>query len=114
MIRFFFQQLPKLDINSLAQSGNSLVHMCVTLQRSDLLKLLVQSYPQMNVNQRNQQDATPIHLAIIYNDLPMIRSLLEFGGDSRLLMKNKTCLQIATEFQQKELIDFFSQNDIIV
>lgn len=82
--------------------------MCVTLQRSDLLKLLVQYYPHININQRNQQDATPIHLAIIFNDLPMIRSLIETGGDSSLLMKNKTCLQIATEFQQKELIELFS------
>ena len=104
-----FQQLPKLDINSLAQSGNSLVHMCVTLQRSDLLKLLVQYYPQININQRNQQDATPIHLAIIFNDLPMVRSLIESGADSNLLMKNKTCLQLATEFQQKELIEFCSK-----
>lgn len=75
----------------------------------DLLGLIRKYYPEINLNQRNQQDATPIHLAIIFTDLSMVRYLIESGADWRLLMKNKTCLQISTEFQDKELIEFFSQ-----
>ncbi|CAF4262410.1 unnamed protein product, partial [Adineta steineri] len=37
--------LPNLDINSIAQSGNSLVHVCVTLQSIALIELLIKYYP---------------------------------------------------------------------
>jgi ankyrin repeat protein len=103
--------LPNLEINSIAQSGNSLPHLCVTLQRVDLLELLLKFYPNLNLNQRNQQDATPLHLSIIFDDLPMARFLLQAGGDGTLTMKNKSCVQIAEEFQLKEFIDLFSKRD---
>jgi ankyrin repeat protein len=66
-------------------------------------------YPNINLNQRNNQDATPLHLAIIYNDLELIRFLIQSGADSKLLMKTKTCLQISTEFNYENLIEFFSK-----
>jgi len=102
-------KLPNLDINSFAQSGNSLLHLCVTLQRIDFIKLLIQYYPNLNLNQRNKQDATPLHLAIIYNDLEMINFLIQSGADIKLSMKTKTCLQISIEFNYENLIEFFSK-----
>jgi ankyrin repeat protein len=66
-------------------------------------------YPNLNLNQRNQQDATPLHLAIIYDNLDIIRCLIQFGADRSLTMKNKTCLQISTEFNYEDLIEFFSK-----
>ncbi len=104
-----FQQLSNLDINSVAQSGNSLLHLCVTLQRIDLIELFIKFYPNLNLNQRNQQDATPLHLAIIYNDLEMIRFLIQSGADTKLSMKTKTCLQMSIEFNYENLIEFFSK-----
>jgi len=66
-------------------------------------------YPNLNLNQRNQQDATPLHLAIIYDNLDIIRCLIQLGADTSLTMKNKTCLQISTEFNYEDLIEFFSK-----
>jgi len=66
-------------------------------------------YPNLNLNQRNQQDATPLHLAIIYDNLDIIRCLIQLGADRSLTMKNKTCLQISTEFNYEDLIEFFSK-----
>lgn len=73
------------------------------------MKLLVKYYPTININQRNNQDATPLHLAIIYNDFEIIRFLIEAGADTKLTMKNKTCLQISVEFNHENLIEFFSK-----
>ncbi|CAF0996061.1 unnamed protein product [Adineta steineri] len=101
--------LPNLDINSIAQSGNSLVHVCVTLQSIALIELLIKYYPTINLNQRNYQDATPLHLAIIYDNIELIRSLIQLGADKNLTMKTKTCLQMSTEFNYENLIDFFSK-----
>lgn len=99
--------MSNFDINSQAQSGNSLLHLCVTIQRIDIVKLLIKLNSNINVNQRNQQDATPLHLAIIYDDLEMVRYLIEIGADKSLLMKRKTCLQLSNEFNHKNLIEFF-------
>ena len=93
----------------MADSGNSLVHLCVTLQRRDLVELLIKFYPELNLNQRNKQDATPLHLAIIYDDLDMARFLIQSSADASLTMKTKTCLQISTEFNYTNFVEFFSQ-----
>lgn len=93
----------------MAHTGNSLVHLCVTLQRRDLVELLLKFYPALNLNQHNKQDATPLHLAIIYDDLDMARFLIQSGADARLTMKKKTCLQISTEFNYNNFVEFFSQ-----
>lgn len=39
----------------------------------------------------------------------MIQYLIQSGADIKLLMKTKTCLQLATEFDHKNLIEFFSK-----
>ncbi|CAF0954317.1 unnamed protein product [Adineta ricciae] len=101
--------LPNLNINSLAQSGNSLVHVCITLQSLESLQLLLKYYPNVNLNQRNQQDATPLHLAIIYDNLELIRFLVQSGADANLSLKNKTCLAMSTEFGNESLIEFFTK-----
>ncbi|CAF5200023.1 unnamed protein product, partial [Rotaria magnacalcarata] len=79
--------LKNFDINSVTQSGNSLLHLCISLQRLDIMELLIKYYPNIDLNQRNQQDAAPIHLAIIYNDLDIIRCLIRSGVNTKLTMK---------------------------
>jgi hypothetical protein len=39
----------------------------------------------------------------------MVRCLIQSGADPTLLMKNKTCLQICTEFGHDDLIQLFSK-----
>lgn len=85
------------------------MHLCVTLQRRDYLQLIVETYPNVNINQYNQQHATPLHLAIIYNNFDLIQYLIQSGADRTLPMKNKTCLQLAEDFQEKNVIEFFSK-----
>ncbi len=74
-----------------------------------MIKLIIQYYPNLNLNPRNNQDATPLHLAIIYDDLDMIHFLVQSGADTKLTMKTKSCLQISTEFHHENLIEFFSK-----
>jgi ankyrin repeat protein len=81
----------------------------VSLQCIDIIKLLIQSYPNLNLNQRNKQDATPLHLAVIYNDFETIQCLIQSGADAKLAMKSKTCLQLSTELNHENLIEFFSK-----
>ena len=102
--------MTNLDINAIAKSGSSLPHLCVTLQRVDILQLLIKYVPTINLNQRNQQDATPIHLSIIYDDVNMARFLLQSGADRTIPMKSKTCLQLANEFQNPTMIELFSSS----
>ncbi|CAF3422231.1 unnamed protein product [Rotaria socialis] len=101
--------LKGFDINSVTQSGNSLLHLSISLQRLDIMELLIKYYPNIDLNQRNQQDAAPIHLGIIYNDLDIIRSLVRSGVNTKLTMKTKTCLQLSIEFNHERLIEFFSE-----
>ncbi|CAF1010614.1 unnamed protein product [Rotaria magnacalcarata] len=101
--------LKNFDINSVTQSGNSLLHLCISLQRLDIMELLIKYYPNIDLNQRNQQDAAPIHLAIIYNDLDIIRCLIRSGVNTKLTMKTKTCSQLSIEFNHERLIEFFCE-----
>lgn len=96
-----------MDINAVAQSGNSLVHLCVTFQRLDLLQLLHKFYPTLNLNLRNQQDAAPLHLAIIFDDVNIARYLLQSGADRTLTMKGKTSLNLIEEFSRTEFLPLF-------
>lgn len=105
--RLIESNLPQFDIDSSTQSGNSLAHVCVTLQRIDLLQLLHKFYPKMNLNIRNHQDATPLHLAIIYDDLPIARFLLQAGADRTLKMKTKTSIDLIREFSRHEFLQLF-------
>ncbi|CAF0985913.1 unnamed protein product [Rotaria sordida] len=101
--------LSNFDINSIALSGNSLLHLCISLERIDLIELLIKYYPNINLNQRNKQDATPLHLAIIYNNLEIIRFLIQLGANTKLTIKTKTCLQLSNELNHENLIELFSK-----
>jgi len=61
----------------------------------------------MNLNIRNHQDATPLHLAIIYDDLPIARFLLQAGADRTLKMKTKTSIDLIREFSRHEFLPLF-------
>ncbi|CAF1412002.1 unnamed protein product, partial [Didymodactylos carnosus] len=100
--------IPELDINYVTQSGNTVLHVCVNVQRKDIIQLLLKYYPNINVNIKNKQQATPLHLAIIYGDVDIVNILLEAGADKSLLMTNKTCKDLAKDFNNEYLYEMFS------
>ena len=96
-----------LDVNEIQQNGNTLYHLAVETNNSELIKWVHDK--KINVNIKNKDGITPLHLAIMKakND-KIIQLLLNFGADKTIKTDfDESSYQLASENEllKKNTID---------
>ena len=77
------------NIDFIADDGNTALHKCVFKEQYAFAEILIEA--GANLNQLNNDNKTPLDLAIEYKKAKMIRLFMQNGGLTRSdLEKNKT------------------------
>jgi ankyrin repeat protein len=82
--------IDKYDVNQLDSDGNRPIHIAVTLDKSDILKLLLEKKADPNL--KNSQNETAYDLAVKLGKEEMKTILQQYGGlPSQHLHSNRGC-----------------------
>ena len=70
---------------------------------SDKLSYLLTYKPPAEVNNKNRNLIwAPLNLAVLHNNIDVLKILIDFNGDRSLTNNNRTPLQLANEFNNKQ------------
>ncbi len=92
------------------------IHFATLLGHQATLKILLDFSSKEIINKCTKKLETPLHLAILENDLSIIKLLIEYGADINLKNKNGcTALDVARNMENqnnttKEIIDYLIKN----
>ena len=76
---------PIIDLDYQDKKGNSYLHLAVTAQQKEIIKLLLEK--GIDINKQNQEGNTALHLAYSINNKQIINYLIENGIDDKIVNK---------------------------
>lgn len=105
------------DVNTKTHEGKSVLHCAVDSENDELIKCLLEEYP-LDVNARNAEGETPLHIALYgcledgWDDLSDIAvCLLQHGADVNAKLKTgETLLNVAVVRGIRELVEFLVEH----
>lgn len=99
-------------INAKDDSANGVLHLASTVGSSEILKILIQRGPFLDINGLNVQGQSPLHLAAANGHHTPVAILLEAGGDPDIKDDNDQTLvhHVALSGQMGILIRLKSEN----
>ncbi|MFM8466051.1 MAG: ankyrin repeat domain-containing protein, partial [Oxalobacteraceae bacterium] len=81
LVKFLLNHNAHLDVRDKhGQTPLHLARLC-TKNRTEVLKLLLEKYDRTEIDRRNVNGKTALHLAILSNDLDAVRHLLQAGAN---------------------------------
>ncbi len=91
------------------------IHLAILLGHQAILKILLEFSNKEIINKFTKKIESPLNLAILENDLPMVKLLIQYGAEVNQKNKNGyTSLDIArnieNEENNKEIIDYLIEN----
>lgn len=105
------------DVNETDNEGNTLLWYAVLAKAMPICEILIKK--GADINQKNRHGATPLHAAIIVNDVKMVRWLREHHANVELTLLNEaiTPLRLALLLDRRRIVKdwldiFFDLNDI--
>jgi len=106
--------LPDSDIYDIDPAGNSLVHAVVETRNVEQLhNILENTKVKVAVDSQNAFGATPLAIAVLFNDLNMVRALIESGADPKISTNEKMSpLHLAAVTKNSEMMrELFPKSD---
>ena len=99
-------------LNAIDDSANGVLHLASTVGNSEILKLLIQKGPILDINSLNSQGQSPLLLAAANGHHTSVAILLEAGGDPDAKDENEQMLvhHVASSGQVGILIRLESKN----
>lgn len=110
MSRYLAETFPDMVSESHPDSQDTVAHLMVFLSDPDMTKTM--DYVSLELwNQKNKRGWTPLHLAVIQNNLEMVTQLVEIGVDTSVLdNKSNTALELASQMDHNEIVDYLEKN----
>lgn len=75
------------DINAKDREGNSLLMWAIEDQKNDIFEELIK-HPKINVNQRNNEQQTPIYTAIKADQYTLVEKLIKKGANLQIVKRD--------------------------
>lgn len=99
-------------INTLLDDNSNIIHLIVHLHNSSLLKYVLTKLDNNTlINQQNKFGLTPLHMAVMANELEMVKTLVENKVDVTILNnKSQTALEIASNEDYSDIFNFLNNN----
>ena len=76
---------PIIDLDFQDKNGNTYLHLAVTAQQKEIIKILLEK--GIDINKQNKEGNTALHLAYWINNKPIINILIENGIDTKIVNK---------------------------
>ncbi len=99
-------------LNAIDDSANGVLHLASIVGNSEILRILIQKGPFLNINGLNSQGQSPLFLAAAYGHQTSVAILLEAGGDPDTKDENEQTLvhHVALNGQAGILMRLESEN----
>jgi ankyrin repeat protein len=101
-------------VKVLPVTESNMVHLAVISENEVILSKLLNHLPEENkdlINMKNGKGWTPLHLAVILNNLKLVKLLIENGAKHNILdNKSKTPLELAIDNDNKDIIEYLKIN----
>jgi ankyrin repeat protein len=114
VIKLLVSKLSKDQINEKGRGENMFLHRALsrrTYEECKTLTNILVSHPDIDVNVLDNNNNTPLHLAVMYECEEVVKILLDKGA--RLDMKNaanQTLLELAEDMKNQEIIDLLKDH----
>ncbi|XP_077297586.1 uncharacterized protein LOC143919248 [Arctopsyche grandis] len=97
------------DPRNLDKAGHSLLHMAVVHFKYQAVVYVIRNTAGIDVNGRDVEDKTPLHLAAEYGRVSIVSLLVRNGGDVSAMDRNgNTPLEVANKFNRAKVMNFFN------
>ncbi len=114
-----FQHLAKVPFY---KTGNNIVHLAIDIGNSNMLKLILQKVDIDIINHKNNRGHTPLHMAVLENDMESVKLLIEYNANQRIMDKTSSTpyelaisenfTKIAVYLQERSNIDNYDSISI--
>src|SRR3990167_3245876 len=68
--------IPLSDLNAVDYKGDSLLHVCCIFTNLEIIRMLLYGSSKIDVNIRNKEGQTPLHIGVFENELEFVKELL--------------------------------------
>lgn len=103
--------LKNLELNTLNNEGYNILHQSIRMHNTEIIKLLLQYSPTININCQDRSKKTPLHLATIENNVEVVRVLIEAGALLNLQDEDQnTALHYAIIQENPEIVEMIVLN----
>ncbi len=99
-------------------SNDSIIHIIISLSNgnqksTELLKQIIDNINDNNkyiLNVKNSKGWSPLHLAVLGNDIEIVKTLIEGGVDINIMDNtSKTPLELAFDNNYSEIFDYLKE-----
>ncbi|EDS31483.1 ankyrin repeat domain-containing protein 44 [Culex quinquefasciatus] len=88
--------------------GNTPLHLAILYRKTEIALLLIDLLDKPSLNGRNNDEETALHVAVLQNNIAVVRKLTEKGVKLSLRTEyNKTAWDIAVDENRHEIIAYF-------
>lgn len=104
-----------IDINTLNEKGETVLHLLALSNHTDLLELLLQRGDNVFVNRQSKNGRTALHWAVLMENVKLVELLLKHGASVDMQDKNQeTALYIAVERKNEPIVKLLIDKDAVV
>jgi ankyrin repeat protein len=113
IIKYLLNNERKFIEDVVPVSKDNVIHIAVSVDNNDILETVLVSLDMDNkyvINAKNTKGWTPLHLAVIANELESVKTLVEHGADINLMDKtSKTPLEVAHDEGYNDIFEYLRE-----
>ena len=110
---YFLMKEYGLDIMTLDYNANTALHWACYFNSDKIVKYIMLSVPNININSQNNDRYTPLHLAVLSGGFKNIKRLLLKGANVTLKSnKNQTAIDLANNMNNQKIIQLLKNKSI--
>ena len=110
VVEYLLDNHPNLTTVLIPSTQNNILHVIVLVGNYNILKtVLSKSDTNKLVNQPNHKGLTPLHMAVLTNDINMVTRLVKHGADITAMdKKSRTPIELASNENFKDILEYLS------
>lgn len=113
VIRHILENHKDLIVELIPQYNDTIIHTAISVGNKDIFKLLLNNLSDDEkhiLNIKNSKGWTPLHLAVLSNDIEIVQLLIEHGTDVNIMDKtSKTPLELAFDNNSTHIFEYLKE-----
>ncbi len=107
---YLLDHYPNLAKINSDKTGNNIVHLSVDIGNLNILELVLQKVDTDIINHKNNRGYTPLHLAVLENDLDAVKLLTQYNANLRIMDKtSRTPHELASSEGYNAIVSYLEE-----